>query len=108
MDIFIKKDDVGKYEKLKLDAIDYKEIMSTIPEDSTPEPNPKFLEMGRREWRWRVLEFDKDDKKMEISYYDPNNKKRYYLNKTGNWIEKDIPITYDKLVTKTNYYYPEN
>lgn len=108
MNIFIKKDDVEKYEKLTLDAIDYKEIISTIPEDSTSEPNPEFLKMGRREWRWRVLEFDENDKKMEISYYDPTNKKRYYLNKTGKWIEKDIPDTYDKLVTKVNYYYPQS
>ena len=108
MDIFIKKKDLDKYEKLKIDTLDYKEIISTIPEDAISTPNKKFLEMGRKEWRWRILNFSDDDKKIEISYYDSKDKKRHYLNNSGKWVLKDIPSTYDSLVTEVKYYYPEN
>ena len=108
MDIFIKKEDLEKYEKLKLDSLDYKEISSTIPKDATSKPNLEFLEMGRTEWRWRILEFNENDKKIEISYYTPNDKKRFYFNNIGKWVEKNIDPMYDELVIDEKYYYPLN
>lgn len=95
------------FAKYSTDAEDYKltltTILDTIPKGSLKEPIKNWENKYITEWRWRFLNIN-DDHKVEISRQD-KNKKRLYLNKTNNWVERYIDPKYDQYVTLTYYYY---
>jgi len=100
--IFLKSDSSD----IKKDVFDYKVILSTIPKESSKSPNRQLLSMGYKEWRWRFLKLH--NMVAEISYLDAHTHKRYYLNNSNKWVEKDISIDYDKYVVDSYYYYSKS
>ena len=109
MDIFIKKDEVHESETVRNGPIDYKKMVeTTIPTNARKTPDKKALESGLKEWRWRVLKFSEDERKVEMSYFDPKDKKRYFLNNKGIWVMREVSTRYDDLVVEEYYYYPDN
>jgi hypothetical protein len=103
-DIFIKH----KTESFDFMPIEYNKVISSIPKDATDKPNIDLFKQGYREWRWRFLKFN-EKKTVEISYRDNDDKeKRFYLNKSKKWINKEISLKYDKFVQITYYYYSLN
>lgn len=102
--IFIKKEDVGKYEKVINFPLDNEQVLSTIPTSAVKKPNNDLLLKGSTEWRWRIFNFD-GKKKIEMSYYNINMKSRMYFNNNGEWVERDISEKYDKYVIDSFFYY---
>lgn len=106
-DIFLKKYDADRYEHCSVDKpLDYQKILSIIPPDAKTDPDSTKIDKGHKEWRWRILKVN-NKPKVEISYLDPSNKKRYYINNKGKWVDKKLSKEYDLCVIKKFYYYTD-
>jgi len=81
--------------------------LSIIPPDALKEADNNKIDQGHKEWRWRILKIN-DNPKVEISYLDPKDNKRYYINNKGKWIDKRLSKEYDLYVIKKYYYYTHN
>lgn len=84
--------------------ITFTNVMETIPQNSTETSSSNWKEEKKTEWRWRFMEFANNHRIVEISYQTYNDD-RYYFNKFGNWVKRDIPKVYDNYVIKEYYYY---
>lgn len=97
--IFLKRSELPKDEhKLCRDS-----VHSSIPENSLSSPD---LEMGKikTEWRWRFLKLHNKEI-VEISYKKSLDTKRTFMNKFGDWVQRDVDKMYDTYVIKELYDY---
>lgn len=81
--------------------IDIESISAMIPKNSTNKEN-KEKQKTMTEWRWRFMNIDKI--KVEISYKEPN-KKRKYLNNDGEWIDANIMGLYYRFLIMDYFHY---
>lgn len=81
----------------------YTMILESIPETKTKEKLDNWKKKYKTEWRWRFLTFN-NKKVVEISYSDHRDK-RYYCDKTGNWVLYNVSDIYDPYVTEIYYVY---
>jgi hypothetical protein len=80
------------------------EIMSSIPKEATDYPNDLLIK-SKTEWRWRVFQFpNRPNNVIEISFKKVGAE-RMFMNNRGNWVEYNMPRTYDKLIIKQFYCY---
>lgn len=98
--IFISQKD---YNKDISGKISYTNIIETIPKERVEKQVSNWKQMYKTEWRWRFLS-DKERNVVEISYIKNNSNKRIYLNKNGEWVERDMD-NYDQFVKKVYFAY---
>lgn len=80
------------------------DLLNSIPKNATSEENIIFAKY-KTEWRWRIFKFpEKDNEVVEISKKEPN-KNRLYINKNGDWVERNIDKSFDKYVIEQYYAY---
>lgn len=92
------------YEELENEnKLTYTVVYDSIPDHSNLVSIEGWEKKYLVEWRWRFLQFN-DRKVVEISYQN-KNKERYYMNKYGEWVKRNISNIYDKLVIEEYYYY---
>lgn len=97
--IFLKLSELPKNEyKISKENLD-----EFIPTNATTTQDIEQSKIST-EWRWRFLTINNKNI-IEISQKDPITNIRLYLNKYGEWKEKDISEIYDKYVTKILYSY---
>jgi hypothetical protein len=99
--VFIKLSELPK-SKPKLSI---QEIINNIPKPNFDKPD-----LAKRkkhiEWRWRIYNINKKNL-VEISFFDPKNKKRLFVNDKGEYVEREIPCEFNTMVAKEYYYYAE-
>lgn len=78
-------------------------ILETIPKGSHPEPLPNWQDNHKTEWRWRFLELG-ERHVVEISYQKAGEK-RFYYNRYGDWVNREIDKRYDQFVTSKYHFY---
>lgn len=109
--IFIKQSEIKTNQRLTTDQtnetcspLSKKEIMESIPENCLKVQNVD-LSKTNAEWRWRFFKFpNKKNEVIEMSYKQPN-KNRKYINKDGEWVEREIGDEFDKFVISEYYHY---
>lgn len=106
--VFIKRSELElKEEKIPINCVLSKsEVFNMIPDNVYAKPN-KELEKTKVEMRWRIFKFpNKKNDIVEISFKKLNGK-RMYINKSGNWIEKEVSNIYDEFVIREYYHYTD-
>jgi len=103
LNIFVKQSEIVP----EINILSKKEILDSIPINYQTTKNT-ILETTHIEWRWRFFKFpNKKNETVEISYKSPN-KKRKYIDKTGEWVERDISNDIDNFVISEYYHYTNN
>lgn len=83
-----------------------KDIISSIPSDCLKSRDIDLLKT-KTEWRWRIFKFpNKENDVIEISYKSPHEKRKY-INKTGDWVERNIGEEFDIYVIDEFYHYTD-
>lgn len=89
--------------------ITYTDILESIPGDKLDKPIENWNSIYKTEWRWRFLKLTYKNKLrseryvLEISYV--TNNQRYYFNRFGEWVKRDVDPQYDYFVDKEYYVY---
>jgi len=110
--IFLKKAEQQEVKAISSDAENTKvskvEILKSIPQSATKTEQIKLKET-HTEWRWRIFKFPNGNdgqtkESIEISYIKPNEK-RLYVNRNGEWVNREIGPEFDKFVIDQFYHY---
>ena len=110
--IFLKKAEQQQPKPNSSDAENIKvskvEILKSIPTGAI-KTEQKELKETHTEWRWRIFKFPKGTngetkESIEISYQKPNQD-RLYVNKNGEWVNREIGPEFDKFVVDQFYHY---
>ena len=111
--IFVKQNEFSKQNDFveKNEMTDNKILSKKEIIDSIPKPNFKKRNEDKSktniEWRWRFFNIpNKKNELVEISYKHPE-KKRKYINQSGEWVEREISLDFDKYVTNEYYHYTD-
>lgn len=86
--------------------LSYKKLITSIPKNNYKKSQKDLIEKGLKEWRWRFIKIN-DKMTVEISYLEPKDKKRYYLSKNNEWVERTVNSKYDNYVVKQYFCYSE-
>ncbi len=103
--IFLKRSEV---ESDKIDSIPLtkSDVIESIPKNFVKSVD-KVLEKVSTEWRWRIFKFpNRENEVVEISFKKPNEK-RMYINRTGEWVYREINQDFDKFVVDEYYVYSD-
>jgi hypothetical protein len=99
-DIFIKRSDIEP-KNIKLIKDD---VLGTIPTDAVKKKDD-ILCLTNIEWRWRIFKIPKKDNEViEISFKRPGEK-RWYINKMGEWITRNVSSEFDQYIIDEYYNY---
>lgn len=105
--IFVSQNELNKDNNIS-GKVTYTNILELIPEDKLEVPIKNWQFQYKTEWRWRFLKINEDSKirhVVEISCTKYNSPKRVYINKFGEWVERDVDAGYDKFVDKEYFSY---
>ena len=108
--IFLKKAEQQQPKPNSSDAENIKvskvEILKSIPTGAI-KTEQKELKETHTEWRWRIFKFpNKKNEVVEISFKKPDEK-RMYINRTGEWVHREINQEFDKFVIDEYYVYSD-
>lgn len=103
--IFLKRTELDESGE-KIDSIPLTkcDVISSIPKNFVKKEDTE-LSKNNTEWRWRIFKFpNKKNEVVEISFKKPNEK-RMYINRTGEWVNRDINSEFNKFVVDEYYVY---
>ncbi len=105
--IFIKQSEIktnSTHNELLDSSLSKKEIIESIPVNYLKNQNEDLAKINA-EWRWRFFKFpNKNNEVVEISFKPPNENRKY-INKNGEWVERDISKDFDKFMISEYYHY---
>lgn len=100
----IKKNNNGNNNNNNDNVLSKNEIIKSIPKPFFQKED-SILSQINIEWRWRFFKIpNKKNEVVEISYKHPN-KKRKYINSSGEWVERDIGKEFDQYIVEEFYHY---
>ena len=103
--IFLKRSEIES-DKITSIPLTKTDVIESIPKNFVKNAK-KVLEEVSTEWRWRIFKFpNKKNEVVEISFKKPDEK-RMYINRTGEWVHREINQEFDKFVIDEYYVYSD-
>ena len=104
--IFLKKSETES-DNINTLLLTKSDVIESIPKNFVKYVDPVLANVNT-EWRWRIFKFpNKKNEVVEISFKKPRDK-RMYINKTGEWVYRELDKILDNFVVDEYYVYSTN